>query len=417
MKSITKNTLYLYALTASNYLFGILTIPFITRILGPEAFGSLGFAIAIGVYFNLFIDFGFLLSGTKRVAESACNHLELSKIFSSITYIKVLISLGLLFILIGLNTFIQEISDNFSLIFLYLLVGLFSSILPDYLYRGLEDMKKVTIRSVIARGIFTILIILFLRSPSQILLIPTFNIVGSIIAFVWVYLDLYRRYNVCFCKPDTHHIMTLVKESSEYFLSRIAASIYNASNTVILGFVFPGQAVVGYYSSAEKFWGLSAQAVSPISDSYYPYMIRTKDFARLFKVTVLFEIPILICCVIGYIWSESICELFFGKEFSEAYIILRLMIPIIAIILPTYMLGFPALTPLGLSKWANRSIEVAMINQIIGLVILFGFGFINVVSLCILTNISQFIVLAIRLSCVIINRKNAWVLFKFPLVF
>ena len=60
MGKLAKNTFFLYALTAANYLFGLATIPYISRILGPSIFGNLGFAMAFGAYFSLIIDFGFI---------------------------------------------------------------------------------------------------------------------------------------------------------------------------------------------------------------------------------------------------------------------------------------------------------------------------------------------------------------------
>lgn len=407
MKSITKNTLYLYCLTASNYLFGVITIPFITRVLGPEDYGNLGFAIALSIYFNLIIDFGFLLSGTKKIAESPNKNQELKSIFSAITYIKIAISILIFILLWGSSLFISEISENFNLLFLYLLSSLVYSVLPDYLYRGLEDMKMVTLRSVIARGIFTILLIAIFRRKDQILLIPTFNIIGGVISFCWVYYDLLKRYNVRFCRTTPRYAIKLIKDSSPYFLSRIASSFYNASNTVILGFLYPGQPVVGYYSSAEKFWSIMSQGCTPISDSYYPYMIRTHNYKQLFKVTIICEIPIIISCLILFYWAKPICSIVFGDDFSDAYIILRWILPIMVLILPTYMFGFPALTPIKLAKWANRSIVIAMVNQIIGLVLLYIIGKLNVISICILTFASQLQVFIVRLYFVFKGLKHS----------
>lgn len=265
----------------------------------------------------------------------------------------------------------------------------------------------VTVRSVIARGVFTILLIATFRNKDQILLIPIFNIIGGIISFLWVYWDLLKRYNVRFCKISPRYAIELLKASSPYFLSRIAASIYNASNTVILGFLYPGQSVVGFYSSAEKFWSIMSQGCTPISDSYYPYMIRTHNYKRLFKVTVICEIPIIICCLILFYWAKPICSIVFGDDFSDTYIILRWMLPIIVLILPTYMFGFPALTPLKLAKWANRSIVIAMANQIIGLTFLYTIGKLNVITICVLTFISQLQVLIVRVYFVIKGLRHA----------
>ena len=67
---LLQNTFMLYLLTFSNYFLSLVVVPYETRILGPTVYGTLGAATAIMVYFQLVIDFGFLLSGTQEVARS-----------------------------------------------------------------------------------------------------------------------------------------------------------------------------------------------------------------------------------------------------------------------------------------------------------------------------------------------------------
>ena len=52
-----------------NYLVPLATFPYLTRVLGPEQFGVLGYATAIAVYGTVFTEWGFNLSGPKAVVE------------------------------------------------------------------------------------------------------------------------------------------------------------------------------------------------------------------------------------------------------------------------------------------------------------------------------------------------------------
>ena len=63
-----KNTAMLYLLQLSGYLFSVLTVPYQTRILGPVLYGVVGVAVATMAYFQLFMDFGFLLSATEDIS-------------------------------------------------------------------------------------------------------------------------------------------------------------------------------------------------------------------------------------------------------------------------------------------------------------------------------------------------------------
>ena len=74
MKSkLLKNTIYLYLLTFSSQLLNLITIPYQTRVFGPEIYGMVGFAISIMSYIQLVLDFGFILSGTESVSSHENN--------------------------------------------------------------------------------------------------------------------------------------------------------------------------------------------------------------------------------------------------------------------------------------------------------------------------------------------------------
>ena len=80
------NTIMLYCLQFSNYLFNFITVPYQTRILGPGFFGKLGMATALTTYFQLLLDYGFILSATEDVASNQ-DDLLYSKILNRLVVI------------------------------------------------------------------------------------------------------------------------------------------------------------------------------------------------------------------------------------------------------------------------------------------------------------------------------------------
>ncbi len=404
--SLASNTLFLYLLTFSNYIFGLITLPYETRVLGPEYFGILGFAAAFYSYFYIIFDFGFILCGTMKVTKNKEDLDSLSKLLSGITMSKILLILftALVFLCICLS--IDKLRQYSLVLLLYLLYAGVTSIIPDFLYRGMENMKMVTYRTVLVRFIFTCLIFIFLKKPHQYYMVPLFNIIGTLCALMWIFYDVRYKLNIRIHSVPMKYCLSLLKESSSYFLSRIASTIYGATNMVILGFVYPAGSMLGYYSSVEKIKSLASQAASPVADSFYPYMIRTKDYKKLFKITLLFETLILVGCAVLWVFADEFCCLVFGSEYLEAGSILRYMIPLMAIILPVYMFGFPALSPIGMAKWANNSVIVAMFNQVVGIIVLFLTHNLSVYSVISLTIVSELICLIVRLAALLYGRKE-----------
>ncbi|EUJ35026.1 polysaccharide biosynthesis protein [Listeria weihenstephanensis FSL R9-0317] len=173
-KRLLHNTLFLYALTFSGYFFSLITVPYQTRVLGPEFYGKVGFAIAMMTYFRLVIDFGFILSATADISQHREDKQEVAKIYTAVMRAKMLFT-GLSFaVLLSICYFVPMFRQDISLYLLTFASVAVSAFLPDFLYRGLETMKRITIRTVAIQAFFVLMIFLFFKNPPTILLRATF---------------------------------------------------------------------------------------------------------------------------------------------------------------------------------------------------------------------------------------------------
>ncbi|HGI5920473.1 TPA: oligosaccharide flippase family protein, partial [Yersinia enterocolitica] len=57
MSVLRRNIFSLFILQGSNYFITLLTLPYLTRVLGVEGFGIYSLTISIAQYFVIFIDF------------------------------------------------------------------------------------------------------------------------------------------------------------------------------------------------------------------------------------------------------------------------------------------------------------------------------------------------------------------------
>lgn len=400
------NTIMLYLLTFSNYFFALATIPYLTRILQPELYGLIGFAMAIMVYFQLIIDFGFMLSATQRVAENYSDCYKLRKITTSVLGAKVVLSVISLITLVVIDLWFDIFSGENVLFGLFFLNTVFSSLIPDYLYRGLEKMRLITIRTVAVKALFTVLIYVFLQEPSQYCLVPLFYLFGSIAATLWSYIDIYKRFNIYFIRITENEIFDEIKISFPFFVSRIATTIYGASNIMMLKYIYPTNMEIGYYTSSDKIVSIARSASSPIADSLYPYMVKNRDYKLMFKILLWIMPLVLIGCIFLFVYAVPICMIIFGEQYAETGHILRYMIPLMVIVLPNYVFGFPALVPLGLARIANLSNVIGAVIQIIGLCFLFFNDLADVYNVCILTSITEGAVLLIRITATMYGIKR-----------
>jgi PST family polysaccharide transporter len=68
-RGLARNVASLYGVQFANYLLPLITIPYLTRVLGVATWGLVAFAQAFGAYASIGIEYGFHLSATRAVAK------------------------------------------------------------------------------------------------------------------------------------------------------------------------------------------------------------------------------------------------------------------------------------------------------------------------------------------------------------
>src|ERR1700744_3370330 len=103
-KNLSKSFFSLSLVQIANNILPLISVPYVSRIIGPDKFGLINFAASFIAYFVLFIGFGFELSATRRIAQDPDNKEHRSVVFSEVLYaqfilfiISVLIFIVLLF--------------------------------------------------------------------------------------------------------------------------------------------------------------------------------------------------------------------------------------------------------------------------------------------------------------------------------
>ena len=403
--TLFKNTIMLYILQFSTYLLALLVAPYQTRVLGAEVFGGfLEASASIIIYFQLIIDFGFLLSATEEVSRTREDKNHLSKVMTSVTFAKLLLSVASFVILFTLCQVIPAWKQKETILILTFLASFLNSMMPDYLYRGLEQMSAITIRTVIIKVFFTGTIFVFLKGPEDVWVVPALNIVGNGVALIAAYIHIIKKVGVRFAKVTVRDTVAQLKSSSVFFFSRIATTAYTALNTVILDIITQSGAATGYYTSANKLITAGKNGLSPVADSLYPYMAKNKDFKLVKKVLLIAEPVIFAFCAAVFVFAKPFCGWFFGEEFTQAGVVLRAMLPVGVVIFPSYILGFPMLTAMGISKHANYSTIFGSVFHLIMLGILFLCGQVNMLSLAISVSVTETVILLYRIIVIFKHR-------------
>lgn len=80
------------------------------------------------------------------------------------------------------------------------------------------------------------------------------------------------------------------------------------------------------------------------------------------------------------------------------------MLPVGVVILPSYILGFPMMSAMGIPKHANYSVIFGSVIHICNLLVLWGTGNINMVTLGISVSVAESLILLYRIVVILRNR-------------
>jgi PST family polysaccharide transporter len=374
-KRLIQNFTSLSILQVANYLFPLIVLPYVVRVLGPAKYGLINFAAAFIAYFNLISDYGFSLSGTKEISIIRDDKEKLSKTFSTIITIKLLLSIFSFLIFILIVYFIPFFKNNWEVYVLSYGFVIGGVLFPSWFYQGMEQMKYITIIQVVIRSIVTVLIFILIKEENDYLLLVLLNSIAQIMIGIFGIVISLVKFNIKFRPPSFDEIKIQLKSGWNIFQSMIAINIYTTSNTFILG-LFASETVVGYYAAADKI-RLAFQGIqSVLSQTVFPYVNSLvkeshEKFITFIKKLMKLEFALgFLISLILFVFSPQLTELLLGEKFAASGELLRIISALPLLISLSNVFGIQIMLPLGYDKLFNLVISLSALLHLIILLVL-----------------------------------------------
>lgn len=383
-KTLKVNFLSLSVLQLANYVFPFLLVPYLSRILTPAHYGLILFAMSFNAYFAIVCDYGFNLTGTKDIAVSAGDSNHVNRLFSSITYIKlVFFAFSALSVLIVIIIFPKFRAD--WVVYLLSLLTLVTNVFfPIWLFQGLERMRFITIITIIIRTLALVLTFMFVHHDSQYVLVPLINgiaaIAGAVVAQYIVYKSLSIRY-VC---TSFVELKEQLVNGWHVFISTMAISLYTVSNGFFLG-LFSTTTVVAYYLTAEKITNAISGMLQPITQTIYPHLAKTVAQDRSLGIKKLQKSFYIIggiglcCSIFLFIVAPIIVNILLGAKYqAPTTLTLHILAILPFLVCLSNVLGIQTMIPFGLKKqFARILVASGIINVSIILILVPRYSYIG----------------------------------------
>lgn len=401
---IVRNTAMLFVMNIAKIIFPLLTVPYLTRVLSVEGYATYYYIKSVLTYVQLIIDFGFLLSATKDIANARNDLQKVGEITGHVMLGKGFLSMAALVVLGIMTLFIDRLHQNPMYTFLSFVQAATTIFLVDFLFHGLEQMHVITIRYFITRAITVGLTFVLIHNDGDMLLIPTLEIIGNLVAIVWVWREIHHM-GIPVRVKSLKTTWKMLKESFVYFLSDVASTAFGALNTLLIGIMLSDQDV--------SFWGVAMTFVSavqmmynPIVNSIYPHMILNKDLKVIRNVLFVFIPVIVVGCVIVWFGADLLVAIMGGAKYLGAAPLLRWLVPLLFISFPAALFGWPVLGAIGKTKETTITTIIAAVVQVLGLVVLMVIDQFNLFTLAMLRAATDLLLTVLRLGYFIKYRKE-----------
>lgn len=378
-----KNTLWQYGLQILKYLFPLLLIPYLTRILGTEGYAVYAYVLSFMGVVQTIADFGFTLSGTKKVVDLRGDTAALSRLVGAITVARLMLLCGLFFCVMVVTRFIPIMAENTVYVIWAFFATAGRTVLPDFIFQGNERMGPLTTRYFASKGVQVALTILLVRGPGDLILVAVADVLSEIVDITWSYRAQKRMFGVGIARPTFKESFEELRVSAIYCVSNVSSSLFSGFTTVIIGLAITSKTDIAFWSLTLTTVNAVQSLYTPIANSLYPHMIKNRDFGFARKLALV-ALPVLVLGIVAYCaLSKPIMLVLGGPEYVGGAHVMWMISPIFIFSFYGILIGWPVLGAMGHVKELTVSTLFTGIVNVVSLLALYLAGLITLDVICV----------------------------------
>ena len=374
-KVLAQNFAYLTLLQIAGYVFPLVTMPYLARVIGVEGFGKIAFASAIMVWLQTIADWGFNFTATRDVAQNREDSQKVSEIFSNVLWARCALMLISFFFLVLLVIAFPKFRDNIDILLVSFLMVPGHILFPDWFFQAMERMKYITILNVVSKLFFTVAVFVFIKEKSDYILQPLFTSLGFVVSGVIAFYYILVKWQVKLLKPSLGNIVLTIRKSTDVFLNNLMPNLYNSFSMVLLGF-FGGEVANGKLDAGTKFVNIAQQFLSVLSRAFFPFLSRKLDKHQFYARV---NLALSLCMsLLLFLFAPLIIDWFFTDEFVDSIIVLRIMSISIVFLALTNIYGTNYMIIAGYERQLrNITMVVSIIGFALSFPLIYYWGFIG----------------------------------------
>lgn len=373
---IKKNYVFQLSYQVLGVLIPIITMPYVSRVLGAEGVGVYSYTLSLITYFTFFIT-TIGSYGQREIALFPDDKEHCSRIFYEIVITK--IRFGAISALV--YYFFACVPNSNNIIYIVQLVFLFGYVIDiAWFFQGKQEFKKTVSRSIFFKIVCTVAIFTFVKTPDDLalyVLIMSLSVVLS-------NLSLYFFCGRCLTYSNSLHIKPFrhLKGCIKYFIPCIALEVYTVMDKSMIQWLTGSNIQNGLYEQANKIIKICLMITTSLSAVKAPHITKLfgdnqaeeikKSINQSFDFYSLLSFPI---CFGLFVVSENIIPWYLGSGFNTVIILLRIFSFIILFTGLSNIIANQYLIPVKQeNKFTIATVIASVLNVIINSILIPRYG-------------------------------------------
>lgn len=344
-----------FILTASNFIFPLISFPYVSRVLAATGTGKVAFATSVVSYFSMVAALGIPTYGIREVAKARDNEEKLCKITQELFFMHFIMSLIISCVFLLSLFLIPRFQKDFIL---FLVIGtsiVLEALGVNWFYSGLEQYSYITNRSIVFKGLSIVLMFLCIHSESDYVLYGAISVFSAAGSNIWNFMRL-RKF-VSLAPIKTLNFRQHIRPILILFSQTVTITIYTNLDTIMLGFM-KGDYQVGLYNATIKIKNIMVSLVTSLGSVLLPrlsFYIKNGEkelFTELIQKSLNFVLVLATPVVLFLILYAQDSVLFIaGHGFRDAGRVMQILSPTILFIGLSNISAMQILMPFNKEKY------------------------------------------------------------------
>lgn len=340
-KSITINYLANVAYNILVILVPLVTTPYISRVIGASGLGIYSYCLSISTYFIVCGTLGIPIYGKREIAYVRESQEEVDRTFSQLWMLQVIA----LAIALALYCAVVSIIGRYKTMFVMCGIGIFASIFDvSWVFAGLEEFPKIVGRNLITKVVSVAAIFVFVRDANDLYVYAGCIMFANVISNVWLFIYALRYAR--FVPQEISSLKRHIKPALILLLPSVVTTIYAVIDKTMLGAISGNIAEVGFYEQSQKIVSLCTALVTSLGLVLMPRLASLFAKADRDRITAYLGKSLKAICFLAMPMafglaavSDNLVPWFYGPGFEKIIYLLRIFTPMLVFMGVSDLLG------------------------------------------------------------------------------